>query len=60
MQTDEWMAYSCSSHFSDQFSYITLFISNYSLEDINFTSFAKKKRETDRGMDLHCTGPDLA
>jgi hypothetical protein len=39
MQTDEWMAYSCSSCFSDQYSYRTLFISNYGLKDMNFARF---------------------
>ena len=55
------MAYSCSSYFSDQNSYITLFISSYILEDINFTSFAKRK-EICRGwteLDLRCHGPEL-
>jgi hypothetical protein len=35
MQQQAWMAYSCPAHFSDQFSYITLFISNYHLKVIN-------------------------
>jgi hypothetical protein len=33
------MAYSCSVHFSDQNSYITLFISSYILEDMIFARF---------------------
>jgi hypothetical protein len=39
MQTDEWMAYSCSEHFSDQFSYKILFISRYQLKDMNYTRY---------------------
>jgi hypothetical protein len=39
MQTGVWMAYSCSSCFSDRNSYITLFISSYQLEGTNFASF---------------------
>jgi hypothetical protein len=35
MQTEVWMSYSGSSHFSEQFSYKTLFISSYGLEDMN-------------------------
>jgi hypothetical protein len=56
MQTDEWMAYSCSVHFSDQNSYITLFISSYILEDMIFARyrFCKKKILVDGG-----NGPDL-
>jgi hypothetical protein len=45
MQTDEWMAYSCSSYFSDQISYITLFISSYSLGDMNFVRFDSQKKK---------------
>jgi hypothetical protein len=39
MQTDVCMTYSCSSHFSEQLLYITLLISSYSLEDIDFTRY---------------------
>jgi hypothetical protein len=39
MQQQAWMAYSCSAHFSDQFSYRTLFISSYRLKVINRLSF---------------------
>jgi hypothetical protein len=41
MQTDEWMAYSCSAHFSDQFSYIKHFISNYGLQDMIYARFTQ-------------------
>jgi hypothetical protein len=51
MQTIAWMADSDSVHFSEQLSYIKLFISSYSLKDINFASlthlqefFQKKQR----------------
>jgi hypothetical protein len=33
------MAFSDSTHFSDKFSYKTLFISNYGLEDTNFARY---------------------
>jgi hypothetical protein len=33
------MAYSDSTHFSDKLSYKILFISSYSLEDVNFVRF---------------------
>jgi hypothetical protein len=57
MQTDEWMAYSCSSYFSDQISYITLFISSYSLGDMNFVRFAKElNRRRDTGW--YRAGPE--
>jgi hypothetical protein len=36
MQTDIWMVYSDSMHFSDKLSYKILFISTYGLKDINF------------------------
>jgi hypothetical protein len=39
MQTDTWMAYSDSTHFSDEFSYKTLFIPSYGLEDMNLARF---------------------
>jgi hypothetical protein len=61
------MAYSCSSHFSDQFSYITLCISNYGLQDMNFTRFKhflqnkeERKGRGRTGPNLRCPGPDLA
>jgi hypothetical protein len=38
MQTDIWMAFSDSTHFSEQLSYKILFISSYSLKDKNFAS----------------------
>jgi hypothetical protein len=66
MQTDEWMAYSCSLDFSDQFSYIKHFIPSYSLRDMifaRFKHFLKNKREKDgrerTGPDLHDPGPEL-
>jgi hypothetical protein len=51
MQTDIWMAFSDSTHFSEQLSYKILFISSYSLKDKNFASLdhfpaiLKKKQE---------------
>jgi hypothetical protein len=39
MQTDIWMAYSNSMHFSDKLSYKTRFILNYGLEDMNYAKF---------------------
>jgi hypothetical protein len=36
MQTDVWMTYSDSMHFSDKILYKILFISNYGLEDMNY------------------------
>jgi hypothetical protein len=36
MQTVVWMAYSDSTHFSEQLSYKTLFISSYQSKDMNF------------------------
>jgi hypothetical protein len=39
MQTDIWMVYSNSMHFSDKLSYKILFITSYGLKDINFASF---------------------
>jgi hypothetical protein len=51
MQTVVWMAYSDSTHFSDKFSYKTLFISGYGLKNINYArfkylqEFQKRERE---------------
>ena len=42
MQTDEWMAYSCSMHFSEQLSHITYFIWSYQTQDMIFQSFILK------------------
>jgi hypothetical protein len=39
MQTDIWISYSNSTHFSDKFSYKILFISSYRLKDMNFARF---------------------
>jgi hypothetical protein len=39
MQMDTWMAYSDSTHSSEEFSYKTLFISSYGLEDMNLARF---------------------
>jgi hypothetical protein len=39
VQQQAWMAYSCSSYFSDQFSYRTLFISKYGLKDMIYTRY---------------------
>jgi hypothetical protein len=39
MQTVIWMLYSDSTHFSERFSYIKHFISNYSLKVINFARY---------------------
>jgi hypothetical protein len=54
MQTGEWMAYSCSLHFSDLFPYITLCIWSYRFKDMILARFYKSKiRELRRGK----TGP---
>jgi hypothetical protein len=39
MQTDIWMAYSDSMHFSDKLSYKILFILSYGLQDTNLARF---------------------
>jgi hypothetical protein len=36
MQTVAWMAFSDSTHFSDEISYKILFIPSYGLKDMNF------------------------
>jgi hypothetical protein len=36
MQTDIWMTFSNSMHFSDKLLYKILFISSYGLKDMNF------------------------
>jgi hypothetical protein len=38
MQTDIWMTFSDSAHFSEQLSYKILFISSYGPKDMNLTS----------------------
>jgi hypothetical protein len=40
MQTDIWMVYSNSMHFSDPKTYKILFISIYGLKDMNLPRFA--------------------
>jgi hypothetical protein len=40
MQTDIWMVYSNSMHFSDKLSYKILFISSYGSKDMNLLRFA--------------------
>jgi hypothetical protein len=40
MQTNIWMVYSDSMHFSDQLSYKILFIPSYGLKDMNLPRFA--------------------
>jgi hypothetical protein len=73
MQTKEWMAYSDSSHFYDQFSYRKHFILSYTLKDIDFPSFSKflqfsenRKRpgtfltEGEDSLGHGRTGPDAA
>jgi hypothetical protein len=40
VQQQAWMAYPCSAHFSDKFSYIKYFISNYHLKVISRLSFS--------------------
>jgi hypothetical protein len=55
MQTEVWIAYSDSMHFSDKLSYKTLFISKYGLKDINYTRFEQflpfsEKQRTDRNF----------
>ena len=42
IQTDVWMAYSCSMHFSEQLSYINYFIWSYRTQDMIFQSFILK------------------
>jgi hypothetical protein len=39
MQTVAWMENSDSMHFSEQFSYKTLFISSYQTKDMNFARY---------------------
>jgi hypothetical protein len=48
MKTNVWMAHSCSTHFSDQVSYITLYISINGLKDMilaRFKHFLQKQKE---------------
>jgi hypothetical protein len=40
MQTEVWIAYSDSMHFSDKLSYKIYFIPSYGLKDINFARSA--------------------
>jgi hypothetical protein len=67
MQTVVWMSYSCSSYFSDQYSYITHFIPSYSLGDMifaRFKHFSEKQRREGRlgrtGPNLLSSGPELS
>jgi hypothetical protein len=61
MQTSIWITYSDSTHFSEQFSYKTLFISSYGSKDMNLPRFAylqefrKLRKKTARAE----TGPDM-
>jgi hypothetical protein len=56
MQTDEWMAYSCSARFSDQVSCITLCTSANGLRDMIFARFAKRKG---KHAGMVWDGPDM-
>jgi hypothetical protein len=60
MQTEVWMSYSDSSHFSDKNSYKILFISNYGLEDMNlakFNHFLKNKGRAGTFLTVVYTSP---
>jgi hypothetical protein len=56
VQQQAWMAYSCSSYFSDQFSYITHFIWSYSLKDINRQILQKEEKDREKGLDWKGVG----
>jgi hypothetical protein len=51
------MAYSCFSHFADQFSYIKYFISSYRFKDMILATFCKSKIRKQR---KERAGPALA
>jgi hypothetical protein len=54
------MAYSCSSYFSDQFSYRTLFILIYSLGDMNFARFEQFMQKKTKQEGASRAGPALS
>jgi hypothetical protein len=60
MQTNVWMAYSCSLCFSDRFSYIKHFISSYGSEDMNFARFEQFMQKKTKQEGASRAGPALS
>jgi hypothetical protein len=62
MQTDIWMVYSGSIHFSDKLSYKILFVSSYGLKDINYArcKYLQEFQKTKQKKNWKAVGPDLS
>jgi hypothetical protein len=58
MQTDTWMVYSNSMHFSDKFSYKILLILSYGSKDMNYARFEFLQEFSNKKN--YRTGPDLS